>query len=95
MYSIRQKVDLTEQVQLVCHGMPLRLEGVQHYCERESSHASGKHLPPARGTTGRCAEYDSGSVNINSNWHAACRLYGHYEENDVFLAEPARVRCFY
>jgi hypothetical protein len=30
MYSIRQKVDLTEGLQLVCHGERMRQEGIQH-----------------------------------------------------------------
>jgi hypothetical protein len=34
-----------------------------------------------------------GRANNNFNWHATCKLHSHYEESDVFLAEPACLRC--
>jgi hypothetical protein len=54
--------------------------------ERESNHAGGKVLPLGRGTTRRRDVKDIGRGHNNFNWHAACKLYSHYEESDVFLA---------
>src|SRR5512140_2438963 len=62
----------------------MRQEGIQHRRERERGHASGKPLPPGRGTTRRRDVKDIGGPNNNFSWHATCKLYGTMKRTTFF-----------